>query len=61
MNDDCYRTLKRGDLVRHKMSGDAMTVVEVVEGIPVLARYTAMSNPKEWDVVNGSGMVISSE
>lgn len=56
-----YRDLKVGDLVRHKMSGNAMTVAEIVDGVPVLVRYTAMSNPAEWDRVDASGRVLSRE
>lgn len=61
MNRQQYQRLRPGDLVRHKMSGDAMVIVEIVEGVPVLARYTAMSNPMEWDWVDGGGRVLSSD
>lgn len=61
MNAEYHARLKRGNLVRHKHSGSAMVVVEIVEGVPVLARYTAMSNPREWDVVNGNGEVVSED
>lgn len=59
MNDACYRSLRVGDLVRHKASGDAMVVVEMVNGVPVVARYQSVHNPAEWDAVNRSGDVIS--
>jgi hypothetical protein len=58
MNEANYCDLKPGDLVRHKMSGSAMVVIEIVGGTPVLARYTAMRNPSEWDRVSASGEVL---
>ena len=49
-----YATLKPGDTVRNKGTGNTMVVVEVVGGVPVLARYVTMHNPAEWEHINAN-------
>lgn len=61
MRVEDYQRLKVGDLVRHKRSGSAMVVIEIIKGVPVLARYTSMFNPREWDKIDSDGRVISSD
>lgn len=61
MNKKQYCGLSVGDLVRHRMSTDAMIVAAVVCGVPVLVRHQTMYNPLEWDQVDEAGRVIGDE
>lgn len=43
--------LKQGDIVRHADSGAAYTVLQVVGGVPIVARTLQIHNASEWELV----------
>lgn len=51
--------LQRGDLVRHKGSGDSLVVTGNYGDRVTAVRTVDMTNPNEWDQVDTSGAVIS--
>lgn len=57
MNQKQFENLKRGDLVRHKMSGSAYVVER--EGPGCLAiRSVLVTNPQEWNLVDVDGRIL---
>lgn len=55
MNQKQFENLKRGDLVRHKMSGSAYVVEHTSPHIAV--RTVQVSNPHEWNLVDQDGRI----
>lgn len=54
-----FEDLKPGQLIRHKLAAQAMTVVGPCrEGGYTARRYTRVTNPDEWDVVGAGGEVL---
>ncbi|MCP3732036.1 hypothetical protein M9978_16545 [Sphingomonas sp. MG17] len=58
MTADEMRALKPGDLIRHKHSAAAV-IVHANNGGVTAVRVTTVSNPAEWDRVDGAGRVIT--
>lgn len=56
MNQKQFENLKRGDLVRHKMSGSAYVVEHTSPHIAV--RTVQVSNPHEWNLVDQDGRIL---
>lgn len=61
MTKDELAALRRGDLVRHVMSGTAYVIEQQpMNGHPALGLNSVrVSNAREWDIVNAHGAVIS--
>lgn len=61
MTNEEFRSLKPGDLVRHK-GGSSAAIVHGNYGSHVTAARTFdLTNPSEWDRVSPDGSVITSE
>jgi hypothetical protein len=60
MTPEQLRKLQRGDLVRHKSSGNAL-VIDRSGPYPVGVRITSLTNPAEWDQVDKDGRVIEGD
>lgn len=58
MTFDEFRSLKVGDLVRHKASAHAMTVTHTYPNL-VFSRTVVAYNATEWDKVSEDGEVVS--
>lgn len=59
MTEDQFKALRVGDLVRHKLSGDAYVIVDEVRLIAV--RAVNLTNPPEWNLVDRGGSVINGD
>lgn len=57
MNQKQFENLKRGDLVRHKGSGDAY-VVEVTHPAVIAIHSVTVTNPTEWNLVDVDGRIL---
>lgn len=57
MNQKQFENLKRGDLARHKCSGDAY-VVERTHPAVVAIRSVQVTNPHEWNLVDQDGRIL---
>lgn len=56
MNQKQFENLQRGNLVRHKMSGNAYVVERTA---PVIAiRSVLVTNPQEWNLVDVDGRIL---
>lgn len=57
MNQKQFENLQRGNLVRHKRSGDAY-VVEMTHPVVVAIRSIQVTNPNEWNLVDQDGRIL---
>jgi len=62
MNAEWFQGLKEGDIIRHKSSGEAYTVVYKLNpwGV-VISRTKTATNPGEWILVSKSVPALEDE
>ena len=56
-----FNDLREGDLVRHKLSGNAYQVVVAHPKYIVIGRFLEMSVPREWDRLDRYGEIANEE
>lgn len=58
MNDEQFRALKEGDVVRHKIGSQGFIVTSDYGDSKIITRTLIISNPREWDLIVDGAVVV---
>lgn len=51
MTEEQFKSLERGDIVRHESSSDSLVVTQNLGDTVIAVRTEAMTNPIEWRLI----------